>query len=237
MNNLLGAKYSSLFWNLLFTGFQIYGLLLLNWSGLYIVYLYWIELTFLSLYILIRYWQLLHLNLKSEFKTYSVIRIDYDNGKNEFIALLLIKLAYLAFYLFLIGVTAVPYEQNYYNREVESAAVFFRNLIVNDPLFILAAFFIVSYYLKMFFSKVKTSPKAIVEFSFGIDPLEARITTPGLAIITLPILLMLYAYIPFLNQEQKSNLYLFAVWLLLIRICIDVVLIYKLKAQMRIRGL
>ncbi len=221
--------------SLFFTGSQIYGLLFLNWSGLYIIYLYWVELFFLSIYVIIRFWQLLQTEAKFNFRQYAIIPMKPDDTSNAMKIVVFTRVVFLTLYLFLIGISAVPYEHNYMN--VKSVEHFFENLIIKDPLFLLAVFFVVYYYLKKIFSKVDQSPEELLEFSFNIDPLEARMISPGLAIFTIPVLLVFYLYIPELSSGKHSNLYLFAIWLLTVRILLEIHLVFRMKKERLLRGL
>ena len=235
MYESFSRRYSTLLLNLFFTSAQIYGLLFLNWSGLYIVYLYWIELFFLSLYTIVRFKQLLKSDSRIRLKKYSIIRWESDDAKTEMSVLIFSRVVFLSFYLFLIGVSAVPYEHHF--MYVKSAGKFFENLIISEPLFIMAALFIVFYYVRMIMGRLDQSLEGLVEFSFNLDPLESRIISPGLAIITIPLLLGFYFLVPSADDIPHSNLYLFAIWLLVLRVFLDILLIFRIRREMEERGL
>jgi hypothetical protein len=200
-----------------------------------------VELFFLSLYTGIRFWQLIQLGESVHFKKYSIIPIRVDQVKNEMILFILIRSTFLMLYIFIIGVSAVPYEHDY--LYIHSIGHFFRNLIVEDPLFLLPVFFIVFYYLKQIFSKVDQSKAGILEFSFNLDHLDPRLIAPGWAVFT-GIIVMGYFLIftatkrtHLFNEGAHSRLYLYAIWLLFTRILVDIYLLYKMHKEMKARGL
>jgi hypothetical protein len=232
MGNLSLKHYSSLLMNLFFTCVQIYGLLFLNWSGLYIIYLYWVELFFLSLYSAINYWKLMHTEaLWIDQKVYKMVSLRLENTKNDFITFVFVRVVYLALYLFMIGISAVPYENNY--MYVKSAARFFENLMILDPLFIVAAFFIVFFYLKLIFAKADHSKSGLIEFSFNLSHKDLRLLSPLIAILGLPLLFFFQHLIYDIGKLQHSNLYMYATLLLFVRAIIDVVYMIKLRLALK----
>jgi len=235
--------YSSLWMNLFFTFIQIYGLLLLSWSGLYIIYLAWIELFFLSLFSAIRFWQLVHTEEWISQEEHPAISIEPKKAKQDFVMFVFMRVVYLSLYLLLIGVTVVPMENtplvdNY--REVKSIGQFFENLMITDPLFIVAVFFIVFYYLKLTLAKIDTSEAGLVEFSFNLNPYDLRILSPFIALAFLPIeilLILVMKSVLGIDELEHSNTYMFAVWLLVTRTLADIYLIYRIKKEFSRRGL
>ncbi len=242
MRDFSFKQYSALLANLFFTSLQVYGLLFLNWSGLYIIYLAWIELFFLSLFSAIRFWQLVHTKEWLSQKEHPAISIEPIKAKQDFVMFVFMRVVYLSLYLLLIGVTVVPMENMVYDnyKEVKSIGQFVGNLMVSDPLFIIAAFFIVFYYLKLMFKKIDTSEAGLVEFSFNLNPYDLRILSPFLALALLPIeilLILAMKSIFGLDELEHSNTYMFAVWLLVIRTLVDIYLIYRIKKEFARRGL
>ncbi len=233
MDNFSLKHYSSLLMNLFFTFLQIYGLLFLNWSGLYIIYLYWVELFFLSLYSAIRYWKLMHSEIWVDQKVYKMVSLRLENTKNDFIVFVFIRIVYLSLYLFLIGISAVPYENNYMN--VKSVSHFFENLMIPDPLFIVAVFFIVFFYLKLILSKGDDSKEGLIEFSFNLSHKDLRLLSPLIALLAIPVWFFFYGIISDLEKFQHSNLYLFAILLLFVRVIVDVVYMYYIKSALNAR--
>jgi hypothetical protein len=232
MGDLSLRHYSALLMNLFFTCVQIYGLLFLNWSGLYIIYLYWIELFFLSLYSAINYWKLMHTEeLWIDQKVYKMVSVQLEHTKNDFITFVFIRIVYLALYLFMIGISAVPYENNY--MDVKSTARFFENLMILDPLFIVAAFFIVFFYLKLIFSKADHSKEGLIEFSFNLSHKDLRLLSPLLAILGLPLLFFFQHLMYEIKQAQHSNLYMYAIVLLFVRAIIDVIYMFRLRIALK----
>lgn len=164
-----------------------------------------------------------------------MVSAQLENAKQDFIVFLFIRVVYLSLYLFLIGISAVPYEHNYMN--VKSISHFFENLMILDPLFIVAAFFIVFFYLKLILSKGDDSEGGLVEFSFNLSHKDLRLLSPLIAVLAMPVWLFFYDVIPDLEKLQHSNLYLFAVLLLFVRAIIDVVYMVTIKNALKAKGL
>ena len=237
MNTTTYSKhFSSLWTNLFFTSVQVYGLLFLNWSGLYVIYLYWIELAFLTLFSGIRYFQIINKNNLSEINEHMISPFEEEKLGYNFQLFLFVRIVFLALLLFLIGISAVPYE--HYQDETKSTIDFFANLAISDPVFLFAAFFIVSYYFKLIFSKIDYSPLGLLELSYNFSPMDPRMLSPLISILIVPILGAIYYSdkIETVNEEV-SKLYVFAILFLIIKTYIDVHFLFIVKKEINKRGL
>lgn len=233
MSSFSLKSYSSLLGNLFFTSVQVYGLFFLNWSGLYIVYLYWIELLFLAVYTSIRYKQLVTSEVWYSFKKLPVINVKPDKTKDTFIVFVLTRISYLLLYLMLIGVTAVPIENGFVH--VKTLSQFWQNLIIADPVFLGAVFFIAFFYLKAVFSKAIYTKEDVVEYLFNLEPLDKRYLVPMIGLTMFPIILLVHSVILNLGylSEGYSNTYLYAICVLLIRLIFDLYLSYRIGKELQ----
>jgi hypothetical protein len=236
MTTTYSKHFSSLWTNLFFTVVQVYGLLFMNWSGLYVVYLYWIELAGLSLFSGIRYWQTIRNKNIRGINEHMVSPFDEDKLHYNFQLFVFVRVVFLALFLLLIGFSAVPYE--HYQEEVKSTNEFFANLAITDPVFLFAAFFIVFYYLKLIFSKMDFSPLGLVELSFNFSPMDPRMLSPLIALLVIPIIGAFYYNAEIeIENEAASKLYVFAILFLAVKTYIDVHFLFIVKNEMKKRGL
>ena len=238
----LYSLYSDVITNIIMILIQAYGLFFLDWNGLYVTYLFCIDLLFMTVYTFVRNWQYNQLEEWTLFKKQRHYLFDSDKDVFVFLRVLM-----LAFYIFMIGVAAIPYENSYsineYNQlsytkqEVKSVGEFFASLFISDPVFIASASFIMLYYLKALFAKPDTSKEGMIEFSFNLASRDPRYLCPLVALFTIPIFLFfafIFAAVVGYNYHKPTHsyLYVYAIWLLSIRFLINMLMIHTLKKEM-----
>jgi hypothetical protein len=218
---------------------QFCGLIWLKWSGLYVIYLCWIDLLFLTVYTVLRERQYRKIQAWANFKNNRPHLFEADQNMFYFFRILS-----LSFYLFLIAASAIPYEsgfimdENHHMTHMDyyqhhSAKDFLTGLLITDPLFLVSVFFIVSFYLKKLAAKPSTREEEMIEFSFHFFSYDPYYIYPFLAVVTffIPIIIV---YDFFVEPTQlKSYLYTYAIWLLFLRFITDLIMVYRLKKEIK----
>ena len=217
----------------MFTFIQVQGLLFLNWSGLYIIYLYWVELVFLSLYLGIKYWKVIKSEEWKNREVYECITNAPKEIAGEFASFVFSRVYLLALYFLIVGVTIVPTE--FELNGINSIEQFLTNLVISDPVFIGAVFFIVFYYLKLIFSNVSYSKIALVQFSFDVALIDPKIFSPFFIAIGLPF--MIIFRVLYGSSNDYSNTYLLAIMLLIVRFILDFYMAYIIRNELKKRKL
>lgn len=215
---------------------QLSGLLWFNWSGLYVIYLCWIDLFFLTVYTIVRERQFRRDTTWISFKNRRAYLFEVDHKMFYFI-----RIISLCFYLLLIGSSAIPYEKSFIidedhllvrkDYEIHSIGDFFTGLLVSDPLFIISVFFVAYFYLKKLAAKPDTSEEALVEFSFHLSSNDPHYAYPLLAVMTFIIPAMVMHTFFTSSGELRSYLFTYAIWLLLFRFLTELLTDYRIRKE------
>jgi hypothetical protein len=181
----------TLFMNTVFLAIQVYGLFFLKWGGLYSILLLWTDLLLLTIYNAIRFWRAINSKQWQESKRFQDVPTDRKAAIDHFWFVLLVRISYLLFFLFIINVSLIPFE---FTKIIDGKAyaIYWSKSQFNDFLmhFILAVAVLVYCYSKLLFKKLDLSEFGLKELKANFVTLDLRYFIYILIGVTMPACLI-----------------------------------------------